>query len=258
MQPAYARPVSDKWTEDARLVATYDVECAGRHDHDFYLERIRSLGSRAVVDLGCGTGVFATAAHTLYAGIDVVGVDPSPAMIDAARARDPFGKVTWLIGDSTAIPSDSVDLIVMMGHVAQYFVDDAEWIRTLADCHRALRPGGHLTFEVRNPGAREWECWTRSATFERFPHPDGGWFESWTEVVDVAGDPEAPAETHEGHTVLPSGEHLVARETLRFRRLGEITSALDATGFVVGSLVGNWDGSPLLPTSPECIVLAHR
>ncbi len=78
------------------------------------------------------------------------------------------------------------------------------------------------------------------------------------EVVDVIGDPEAPTETHEGHTVLPDGEHLVAAETLRFRSLDEITSSLAATGFTVDSIIGDWDGSSLRPDSPEFIVLSHR
>lgn len=245
-----------KWTEDPRLVATYDVECAGRHDHDFYLDRIRVLGANAVVDLGCGTGVFATAAADLAA--EVVGVDPSPAMIDAARTHDSGGRVTWLIGTAAALPGDSADLIVMMGHVAQYFVDDDEWQQTLAECHRALLPGGHLTFESRNPAAREWERWTKDATYARLPHPDGGWFESWGDVIEVTGNPDAPTETHEAHTLLPNGEHVVAQETLRFRGLDEITSALDAAGFQVESVLGNWDGTPLLPDSPEFIVLARR
>lgn len=245
-----------KWTEDARLVATYDVECAGRHDHEFYLDRIRRLEARRVVDLGCGTGVFATAAAEL--GVGVVGIDPSPAMIDAARRRDTAGNVSWQVGTAAALATGAADLIVMMGHVAQYFVDDTDWFATLVDCHRALQPDGHLTFEVRNPTVREWERWTKAATLERYPHPDGGWFESWVEVMDVIGDPEAPTETHEGHTVLPSGEHVVAAETLRFRSLDEITSSLAATGFTVDSIIGDWDGSSLRPDSPEFIVLSHR
>ncbi|MEQ1702707.1 MAG: class I SAM-dependent methyltransferase, partial [Ilumatobacteraceae bacterium] len=129
--------MSGKWTHDARLVATYDVECAGRSDHEFYLDRIRALGSRFVVDLGCGTGVFAVDAAEL--GVAAIGIDPSPAMIDACRARDPEGRVTWIVGTAASLVPDSADLIVMMGHVAPYFVDDAEWHRTLVDCHRALR-----------------------------------------------------------------------------------------------------------------------
>lgn len=58
--------------------------------------------------------------------------------------------------------------------------------------------------------------------------------------------------------MLPGGEHVVAHETLRFRSPDEIASALDAAGFVIESLLGDWDGSPLTVASPEIIVLARR
>ena len=237
-------------------MATYDVECAGRWDHDFYLARARSLKATSLVDLGCGTGVFATDAAAT--GIATVGVDPSPAMLAAARRRDTAGAVTWLLGGADVVASDSTDLVVMMGHVAQYFAGDDEWPAVLAECHRALRPGGHLTFETRNPAARAWERWTKPATYQRLRHPDGGWFETWVDLVEVAGDPDAPTETHAGHTVLPGDEHVVAHETLRFRSPAEIVTALDAAGFTIESLVGGWDGSPFTDTSPEMIVLARR
>jgi hypothetical protein len=41
--------------------------------------------------------------------------------------------------------------------VAQVFLDDAEWATTLRAIHTALRPGGHLAFESRNPDDRAWE-----------------------------------------------------------------------------------------------------
>ncbi|MGB8860347.1 MAG: class I SAM-dependent methyltransferase [Ilumatobacteraceae bacterium] len=245
-----------KWTEDARLVATYDVECADRRDHDFYLERVQALVARTVIDLGCGTGVFATAVADL--AVACVGVDPAAAMLAAAQARDPGRRVTWLLGDPDALTSDAADLIVMMGHVAQYFVDDDDWQRALAGCHRALRPDGRLTFETRNPTRRAWEHWTKAETYERLPHPDGGWFESWVDVVDVTGTPDAPTETHAGHTILPDGQHVIAHETLRFRTEAEITAALDTAGFVVESVLGDWDGSPYHAASPEMIFLARR
>ncbi len=39
----------------------------------------------------------------------------------------------------------------MTGHVAQVIADDETWHKTLAAIHRALRPGGRVAFESRNP-----------------------------------------------------------------------------------------------------------
>ncbi len=47
----------------------------------------------------------------------------------------------------------------MTGHVAQYFLNDTAWREVLAVARRALRPGGHLAFEVRNQAMEGWRQW---------------------------------------------------------------------------------------------------
>ncbi len=44
----------------------------------------------------------------------------------------------------------------MTGHVAQVFLSDEAWTATLTAIYDALRPGGRLAFETRNPGDRAW------------------------------------------------------------------------------------------------------
>lgn len=244
------------WTEEPRLVATYDVECAGRTDHDFYLDLAASLGAADVVDVGCGTGVFCT--DLVDRGLRATGVDPAGAMLAAARRRPGAERVTWIHGTAADVPPDSADLVVMMGHVAQYFVSDDDWADTLTNCMRMLRPGGHLTFEARDPRAREWERWTPDLTRATYPHPDGGTFESWAEVVHVSGPAGSPTETHEGHTVLPTGEHVVSTETLRFRSEAEIVVSITAAGLDLVELWGDWQRSPVSGVTRELIVLARR
>jgi SAM-dependent methyltransferase len=244
------------WTEEPRLVVTYDVECAGRVDHDFYLALAAQLGATDVVDIGCGTGVFCTDLATR--GFRATGVDPATAMVEAARRRPGAERVTWIHGTAADVPPASADLVVMSGHVAQYFVTDEEWTATLAQCRTMLRPGGHLAFESRDPRAREWERWTPDDTRRTYPHPDGGTFESWVEVVDVSGPGDAPIETHQGHTVLPSGEHLVSTETLRFRSATEIVGTLAGAGLDLVEMWGDWRRSPVSDATGELIVVARR
>ena len=64
--------------------------------------------------------------------------------------------------------------------------------------------------------------------------------------------------THEGHTILPDGTHVVATETLRFRSRGEVVDSLAAAGFTVEWLWGDWDRSPATAESTELIVVARR
>jgi hypothetical protein len=106
---------------------------------------------------------------------------------------------------------------VMMGHVAQYFVDDAAWSNVLKELHRILQPGGRLTFETRNPTIAWEEQWTEAGSKATMPHPEGGEFTLWVEVVDKSGSADSYTLTHHGHTILPDGLHLAVSETLRFR-----------------------------------------
>lgn len=248
--------MSTLWTEDARLAAVYDTECAGRHDHDFYLTLVDDVDARSVVDIGCGTGVFA--ADLARSGVVVVGVDPAGAMLEIARRRSEGLGVDWIHGQADDVPSGVADLVIMMGHVAQYFIDDAAWSNVLQGAHRILEPGGHLAFESRNPAIRWEDRWTEEHSKSTMPHPDGGEFTSWVEVVETSGSAQSYTLTHRGHTVLPGGLHLTALETLRFRSPEEIVTSVEAAGFSVEEIWGDWDRSSFTAESPEMIVLARR
>lgn len=249
--------MSELWTEDPRLAAVYDTECAGREDHDFYLALADELGAERVVDLGCGTGVFAV--DLARRGHTVIGVDPAAAMLDIARRRSVGLPIDWIHGTADDVATGVADLVVMMGHVAQYFVDDDEWANALAQSHRMLGVGGRLVFETRNPAIGWDEFWTEERSKATMPHPDGGEFTSWVEVVERSGSEASYTITHHGHTILPDGLHLAAAETLRFRSPEEITTSVEAAGFVIEDMWGGWAREPFAAsTSLEMIMLARR
>ncbi len=90
------------------------------------------------------------------------------------------------------------------------------------------------------------------------PHPDGGEFTSWVEVVEKSGPTGSYTITHHGHTILPDGLHLTAAETLRFRSCLEIVASLETAGFTIEQTWGGWDRAPFTPDSYEMIVVAKR
>jgi SAM-dependent methyltransferase len=242
------------WTEDPRTAAVYDTECAGRWDHDFYLTLTAELGARSVVDIGCGTGVFAV--DCARRGHRVIGVDPAAPMLAIACARDGGDAVEWIHGHATDVPSDVADLVIMMGHVAQYFIAEADWEHVLAEIHRMLVAGGRIAFETRNPAIDWSQRWTRERTEERYRHPGGGEFTAWVEMQEVGDSAESYITVHEGHTVLPDGTCVVCSETLRFRSPAEVITSLEHAGFAVEDTWGDWDRLPFEPASDELIVLA--
>src|SRR5215469_15195877 len=196
---------------DPRLVALYDHDNRRGPHTNFYVRLAADLDARRIVDLGCGTGLLTR--ELAGDGRDVVGVDPSAAMLAVARGQPGADRVHWVEGDSHLLGAPEADLVLMTGNVAQVFLDDLEWAATMRAIHAALRPGGHLAFESRNPDDRAWERWNREATYERIDSPHGP-MECWLDVVSV-GDGRV---RFEGHNVFAAtGEDLVASSELRFR-----------------------------------------
>lgn len=234
-----------------RLVAVYDVLNAYEPgtQPDFYLRTARECRAHSVVEVGCGTGLITR----LFAaeGHDVTGIDPAGPMLDVARARPGTDRVRWIEGEPGALDVRDADFAFMAGHVAQFFVSDESWRAALHVLRSALRRGGHLAFESRNPGAREWESWSASPRGPAVDTPEGP-VERWIEVYDVRGDVVASRL----HFRFPDGEEFVADAELRFRSVEALRRSLDEAGFVVTQTYGDWDRSPLDARSPEIILVA--
>ncbi|MFE9663716.1 methyltransferase domain-containing protein [Streptomyces sp. NPDC005955] len=211
-----------------RLAAIYDPLHADRSDLDAYLHLVAEFEARRVLDIGCGTGVFALLLADR--GVEVVGVDPARASIEVARAKPGSGRVRWICGDATDLPALRVDLVTMTGNVAQAVADPDAWQQTLRGAHEALRPGGRLVFETRDPSRRAWEEWTREQTHEVTEVPGVGAVETWGRVVDVS----LPLVTFRWtYGFAADGQVLSSDSTLRFRDRAEVERDLLAHGFVV-------------------------
>jgi SAM-dependent methyltransferase len=151
----------DEHYVDPRLVELYDIDNPRGADTDFYISLAAELDAHRILDLGCGTGLLTR--ELANPGRQVVGVDPAPAMLAFARRQPGAERVQWVEGDASALGTPEADLLVMTGNVAQVFLDDGDWLTTLLAIHAALRPGGYLAFESRNPEDRGWEQWHLTA-----------------------------------------------------------------------------------------------
>lgn len=240
---------------DPRMAALYDALGPQRADTDFYLELAAELAASSVIDIGCGTGLLAC--ELAQRGHTVTGVDPAAAMLEVARRRHGAGRVRWIEGEAAALGSGQADLAVMSGHVAQVIADDDRWQATLDATREALRPGGRVAFESRDPAGRGWEAWTRRASLRTARDATGGEFEWWYEVTEVAGGgARVRCEVH--YRFLATGEELVSENELRFRTRNELTQALTRAGFTVERVFGDWDRRPPGPGRPEMIFVALR
>ncbi len=239
--------------DDPRLVALYDRPNPTRRDTAFYLALADEREASRIIDLGCGTG--AITCELARRGHTVTGVDPAAEMLRVARAREGGQRVDWVEGEASALAAIEADLAIMTGHVAQVIHDEVAWQGTLAALQGCLVPGGRIAFESRSPAAEAWLRWVPETSFERLDDTPLGSVEVWFELLDVDGD-LVRYEIH--YRFAASGEELVSSNMLRFRSEDAIVASLDAAGFTVDAVFGDWDRSSVGAGSPELIFVASR
>lgn len=219
---------TDHIFSDHRLTKIYDDFDPDRSDLIPYVNMIKDLGAESVIDVGCGTGSLALLLEK--EGVDVVAVDPAEASVDIAKSKPGADKIRWIVGGADALPNDSTDVVVMAGNVAQAIVEPALWADTLDHICSALKSGGHLIFETRNPDFQAWKEWNKEASFKRVSIEEIGQVDGWVELLDV----DLPLVSfrwtyffHESNTTLTSDS------TLRFRTVSELETDLANHGFKI-------------------------
>jgi demethylmenaquinone methyltransferase/2-methoxy-6-polyprenyl-1,4-benzoquinol methylase len=151
-KPAYLRSLFDRGAPHYDRINGFGFFWTGGLYRRRALHRAGLRPGMRVLDVACGTGPVARACLALLRGQgSVIGVDPSPGMLEVARQRVPG--VDFREGHAEALPvgDHSVDFLSMgfaLRHVAQLE-------RAFAEYRRVLAPGGRvLVLEVSRPRTR--------------------------------------------------------------------------------------------------------
>lgn len=127
--------------------ASWVLEGKYKEQAAFIAERMKSLGLKTVLDLGCGSGLFAAQLRRLVPGVEYVGVDSCPAFLEMARRRAPeleFVEAnlrTWEEGEGHGPLADVVCCWTTMKHFGLH-----EWDGVLK---HILSLGRHAAFNVQ-------------------------------------------------------------------------------------------------------------
>jgi len=218
--------VPDAHFAEPRLAELYDPLDPDRGDLAEYAAIADEFGALTVLDIGCGTGAFACL--LAQGGKDVTGVDPAAASLEVARRKPYAYRVRWILGDCSALPALRADMATMTGNVAQVFLTDQDWMATLGTARNAMRPGGLLVFETRDPARQAWREWT--GEHRKVELPQVGTVETWGDLVEV----NLPFVSFRTTFVFASdGAVFTSDSTLRFRERDEVIESLHNAGFVV-------------------------
>lgn len=111
-----------------------------------------------IVDLGCGHGLFANLMALRSPARRVIGIDPSPAKIELARATVGNRTNIEFIFGSVADFDAECDAITIVDVL--YLVPREEQYRILCECRRRLREGGTLIWKAQERRPRWKFAWT--------------------------------------------------------------------------------------------------
>ena len=144
-------------TADVRAI--YDAMAADyaaveNNPYNAYYEQpnLRALlppvAGRRVLDAGCGAG--RTSAWLVEQRAEVVGIDASPEMLRRARERVPAASFALAdLAQPLAFDNGSFDVAVAA--LVMHYLRD--WVPTLRELRRVLRPGGVFVLSTHHPAA---------------------------------------------------------------------------------------------------------
>ncbi|HEU0247645.1 MAG TPA: class I SAM-dependent methyltransferase [Gaiellaceae bacterium] len=212
-------------------------------DVAFYVDHALASGG-PVVELAVGTGRIAV--PIAGAGIPVIGVDSSPAMLRVARAAAESAGVSELVdlrlGDLREPPvSERVPLGICPFRSLLHLETEAEKLRALRAARALLEPGGRFVFDVFAPSRDDIE------------ETNGRWLEREPGIFERADWDEA------SRTLSLSVRSADVTTTFGLHWLSapEWSRLLGEAGFLVDALYGWFDLRPH-DEDEDMIFICHR
>jgi SAM-dependent methyltransferase len=188
-------------------------------DVAFYARLAREAAEQgqAVLELGCGTG--RVTIPIAQAGVEVVGLDNAPAMLDVAQRKAVAAdvEIRWVLASMTGFHlHQRFGLIIIPYRSFLHLLTEADQLACLSRVYEHLSPGGRLALNFFVP------------------------------PVPVARNDK------------PLISRIHKQMRLRYVSKDEMPSLLDRCGFEIEALYGGFDNEPFAASSSEMVWIARR
>lgn len=250
------------WDDYAPFYDWENARTLGRRDVPFWRNLALHHGG-PVLELGCGTGRISL--PLARAGIPLVGIDRSEAMLARARTRVRrarlAGRVQLIRGDIRFLPLASASrfsMVMAPYGLLQSLLRERDLAATLAEVRRVLRPGGTFGMELV-ADLPAWEEYKKRVSLKGWRNRPGG---SHVTLVETVRQDRARRLTlfDQEFTERRGGRRRVHRFTLSFRTLSvpQMARRLEKAGFEVTALLGDYRGGPWDPRADVWMILAKN
>lgn len=247
------------WDQYAPFYDWENAQTLGRRDVPFW-RRVARTARGKVLELGCGTG--RVSKPLIEAGVDLIGVDRSAAMLArmrAAKAR--AGKASRspsvARGDIRALPfaDGTFDMVLAPYGVLQSLTRDRDLAQTLASVARVLARGGTFGIDLV-PDVPKWREYDNRVQLR-----GRSGRRHLTLVESVRQDRRRRLTTFsQTYVERVGGTRTEHRFDLTFRTLTvpEMIGRLERTGFGVERVLGDYQGRRWDARADVWIILAKK
>lgn len=242
-----------------RWARYYDM---GEGDRAPYLQFYRGLlsaSTRSILEIGCGTGVIASALSDALAGMAgptparVCGVDSSAPMLEIARDRDP--RVEWVEADMRDLRvSGRFDLVFCCFNTFQFMLSDDDLRLAFSEARGHTAGGGSFAFDLYQPNI-PYLMQQRTDTLARALSYQGRELEI---REDSSYQPDARILDLEWRLVEPAQRDVILAQThFRIRQYfpEDIERLLHESGFNIEQRFGGLDRRPFNADSKKQVLV---
>ena len=260
------------WDDYAPFYDWENAQTLGRRDVPFWRNLALNAGGK-VLELGCGTG--RVSLPLARAGVQLVGVDRSAAMLDFAQRRLERGRLQRTLrlvqADIRHLPfppaatkstrhrsRDRFAMVMAPYGILQSLLYERDLARTLSEIHRVLEPNGTFGLELV-ADLPSWEEYRKRVSLKGWRGRRGG--THLTLVETVRQDPARRRTIFDQEFTERRGRQArVHRFSLAFRTLTvpQMTRRLEHAGFEISALLGDYRGGQWDTRADVWIILAKK